>query len=95
MPYSKNPHLPTVRALAVRLVRERSWPIRMTHRHSRVRQANDNAHVERFNRTVQEECFYHLPQELALYRALQRYLPYYNTERLHLGLNLKTPAQVV
>jgi transposase-like protein len=29
----------------------------MSHRHSRVRKANDNAHVERFNRTIQEECF--------------------------------------
>lgn len=26
------------------------------HRHSRVRQSNDNAHIERFNRTLQEEC---------------------------------------
>src|SRR5580704_12475947 len=25
-------------------------------RHSRVRQSNDNAHVERFNRTLQDEC---------------------------------------
>ncbi|PIP17804.1 MAG: hypothetical protein COX43_02305 [Parcubacteria group bacterium CG23_combo_of_CG06-09_8_20_14_all_35_9] len=29
----------------------------ISHRHSRVRKANDNAHVERFNRTIQEECF--------------------------------------
>jgi len=26
------------------------------HRHSRVRKSNDNAHIERFNRTIQEEC---------------------------------------
>lgn len=25
-------------------------------RHSRVRQSNDNAHIERFNRTIQDEC---------------------------------------
>jgi transposase len=62
------------------------------HRHSRVRQANDNGHVERFNRTVQEECFTKLPPVLSLYRkALKPYLPYYNGERLHLGLNLTTP----
>ena len=28
----------------------------LAHRHSRVRQCNDNAHVERFNRTLQDEC---------------------------------------
>src|SRR5579875_276112 len=28
----------------------------ITLRHSRVRRSNDNAHIERFNRTIQEEC---------------------------------------
>ena len=28
----------------------------VVHRHSRVRKPNDNAHVERFNRTLKEEC---------------------------------------
>src|SRR3989344_1047393 len=32
------------------------WQKDTNHRHSRVRQANDNAHIERFNRTIQEEC---------------------------------------
>ena len=27
------------------------------HRHSRVKQKDDQAHIERFNRTIQEECF--------------------------------------
>src|SRR3989344_1224583 len=31
------------------------------HRHSRVRQSNDNAHIERFNRTIQEECLDRIP----------------------------------
>lgn len=30
-------------------------------RHSRIRKPNDNAHIERFNRTIQEECFNSLP----------------------------------
>lgn len=30
---------------------------KITLRHSRVRTPNDNAHLERFNRTLQEECF--------------------------------------
>lgn len=68
----------------------------IAHRHSRVRQSNDNAHVERFNRTIQEECFDGTPKKLKhLREALKIYLPYYNTERLHLGLQLKTPHQVL
>jgi transposase InsO family protein len=69
----------------------------LTHRHSRVRRPNDNGHLERFNRTVQEECrFRFLEQTVAAHqRALDAYLPYYNGERPHLGLNLKTPLQVM
>ena len=66
------------------------------HRHSRVRQSNDNAHVERFNRTLQEECLRNIMENPEHYqRAIRNYLPYYNNERLHLGLNLLTPRQVV
>lgn len=68
----------------------------IAHRHSRVRQSNDNAHAERFNRTLQEECLDKvrmLPQEFR--KALKDYLPYYNNERLHLGINMQTPTQVL
>lgn len=65
-------------------------------RHSRLRRPNDNAHIERFNRTIQEECFAKVPDTPAAYQeALGRYLIYYNTKRLHLGLNCKTPLQVL
>lgn len=67
----------------------------LVHRHSRVRQPNDNGHLERFNRTLQEECLTVEPTPTAYRRALVVYLPYYNTQRLHLGLNLKTPLQVM
>jgi len=69
----------------------------ISHRHSRVRKANDNAHVERFNRTIQEECFgTDKPVNFKRYLALiGGYLNYYNNQRLHLGLGLKTPAQVL
>jgi len=68
----------------------------ISHRHSRVRQANDNAHVERFNRTIQEECLDSIiPFPLLYQKAIGSYLPYYNNERLHLGINLKTPLQVI
>jgi len=68
----------------------------LTHRHSRVRQPNDNAHLERFNRTIQEECLNRIPQTLKSYqKEIPEYIRYYNNERLHLGLELKTPRQVL
>ena len=68
----------------------------VVHRHSRVRTPNDNAHVERFNRTVQDECTSRLPRRIAAYqRELKEYLHYYNTERLHMSLNFKTPCEVM
>ena len=70
--------------------------VQIRHRHSRVRRPNDNAHLERFNRTLQEECLDKVPRDIrATNRALKKYLAYYNTERLHLGINLQTPLQVV
>lgn len=76
-----------------RLFRQR---VGIVHRHSRVRRPNDNAHLERFNRTIQEECLNQLPVSVrAINRALPKYLAYYNGERLHFGLNLKTPLEVV
>lgn len=68
----------------------------LVHRHSRVRQPNDNAHLERFNRTIQEECLDRIPKTLRAYRKeIPEYLRYYNTERMHLGLGAKTPLQVL
>src|SRR3989338_2448767 len=68
----------------------------IAHRHSRVRMPNDNAHLERFNRTLQEECLDALPCDVrAINKVLPRYLDYYNNRRLHFGLQLKTPAQMV
>lgn len=68
----------------------------IAHRHSRVRQSNDNAHVERFNRTVQEECLDRTAHNIRDFRAaLRKYLPYYNTERLHMGINYQTPEEVM
>ena len=70
--------------------------VSIKHRHSRVRKPNDNGHLERFNRTIQEECLRGLRPHPEIYqRAIQHYLPYYNKQRLHLGLNYKTPLEVV
>ena len=69
--------------------------IKIIHRHSRVRRPNDNGHLERFNRTIQEELLNKLPMNVKTYnKHLPEYLRYYNEERLHLGINLKTPTQV-
>ena len=75
---------------------QRVGELGLTHRHSRVRQSNDNAHVERFNRTLQEECLDKKPPLPAAYqRAIREYLPYYNGRRLHLGINFQTPAEIL
>lgn len=66
------------------------------HRHGRVRKSNDQAHVERFNRTVQEECLDYVPNNRrSLQKALSKYLVYYNTERTHMGINYLVPAQLI
>lgn len=68
--------------------------VELAHRHTRVRTPNDNAHLERFNRTIQEECFSRVPASPGHYRkVLPEYLRYYNTERLHMSLNYQTPLE--
>lgn len=68
-------------------------------RHSRVRRPNDNAHIERFNRTVQDECLgRYIPEKTppeTVKECLAAFLDYYNTERLHLGLQCSTPMEVL
>ncbi|OGE84746.1 MAG: hypothetical protein A3J48_04255 [Candidatus Doudnabacteria bacterium RIFCSPHIGHO2_02_FULL_46_11] len=71
-----------------------SQRIRLAHRHSRVRRPNDNAHLERFNRTLKEELLYRLPKDVrAINKALPKYLKHYNEERFHFGLDFLTPIQ--
>jgi len=68
----------------------------MAHRHSRIRTPNDNAHIERFNRTIQDECIKRIPRDLVLWKKeIPEYLLYYNTERPHMGLNMKTPQEKI
>lgn len=67
----------------------------ITLRHSRVRKPNDNAHIERFNRTLKEECLGVWPPEKGVQKKINTYLNYYNNERKHLGIDLQTPAQVM
>lgn len=66
------------------------------HRHSRVRRPTDNGHLERFNRTIQTECLARVPRTLKSWlKAIPDYLHYYNHERPHMGLKMKTPNQVM
>lgn len=66
------------------------------HRHTRVRRSNDNAHIERFNRTLQEECTDKLHKDVVtLGKAMPKYLKYYNEKRLHFGIELQAPIQVI
>lgn len=69
--------------------------VKKNHRYTRIGKPNDNSHIERFNRTIQEECLDKTARTVeALNCAIKTYLPYYNYERLHLGLKLKTPSQL-
>lgn len=71
----------------------------ISYRHTRVRRPNDNAHIERFNRTLREECLgNYLPAKESLHESQARtnkWLDYYNHDRLHLGLQLITPIQML
>jgi transposase InsO family protein len=70
--------------------------VNIKHRHSRVRKPNDNAHIERFNRTLQEECLDRTANTLNNFKkVIPKYLKYYNEERLHMGINFQTPQEVL
>jgi transposase InsO family protein len=68
-------------------------------RHTRLHHPNDNAHIERFNRTIQTEAIgYYWRRSVPLQRqrdTLTAYLDYYNTKRVHLGLQMRTPAEML
>jgi transposase InsO family protein len=70
--------------------------IKKDHRFTRIGKPNDNSHIERLNRTLQEECLDKLPVDVFKINCeLKKYLRYYNHERLHMGINLKTPNQLL
>ena len=60
---------------------------------------NENAVIERSFRTDEEEFYFrirHRPEHYDELRDLYReFLHYYNHERLHMGIDFKTPAQKV
>lgn len=67
-------------------------------RHSRVRHPNDDAHIERFNRTLRKECIgpYNPNKDIGFVEhKLSRFINYYNYNRIHLGINLQTPYEML
>jgi transposase InsO family protein len=68
-------------------------------RHTRLGRPNDNAHIERFNRTIQEECLgstiTYKTTTKHLQAKLTNYLEFYNFKRVHLGLQMRTPAEML
>jgi len=69
--------------------------IKEAHRFTRIGKPNDNSHIERFNRTLQEECLDNLPNDVRKINCgLKKYLQYYNKERIHLTIK-QTPEEMV
>ena len=66
----------------------------VSHRHNHPRSPNENGHLERFNRTLQEEMpkegfSMHIPKDIPVF------CDWYNTERPHMGIGCKTPAEML
>ncbi len=68
---------------------------RIALRHSRVRKSNDNAHIERFNRTIQEECLSPYVRETTVPGKIDWYLTYYNQFRRHSGIQGGYPLDML
>ena len=68
-------------------------------RHTRLGRPNDNAHIERFNRTIQEECTgnYYLESESLkkMDDKILSYIDFYNYRRIHLSISYRTPAEML
>lgn len=68
-------------------------------RHTRLGRPNDNAHIERFNRTLQEECTgsYYLESESLkkLDDKILSYVDFYNYHRIHLSISYRTPSEML
>lgn len=66
-------------------------------RHTRPHRPNDNAHIERFNRTIQDECigkYWNLRDTVELLnKRIAKYIDLYNNHRLHSSIEYKTPRE--
>ena len=68
-------------------------------RHTRLGRPNDNAHIERFNRTIQEECTGNYYLESVSLKEMDdkvlSYIDFYNYHRIHLSISYRTPAEML
>ena len=68
-------------------------------RHTRLGRPNDNAHIERFNRTIQEECTGNYYLESGSLKEMDdkvlSYIDFYNYHRIHLSISYRTPAEML
>lgn len=69
--------------------------LNITQRRIRLGRKNDNAHIERFNRTLQDECLGRWPGIPGIQQKLDTYLDFYNNTRLHSGIQYRTPQEVL
>ena len=71
----------------------------LEHHHIHKNTPNENAVIERSFRTDEEEFFFRQNRKPKDYDELQeqfsKWLWYYNRERPHLGINLRTPSEVI
>lgn len=67
---------------------------KITHRHIHPRSPNENGHLERFNRTIQEEIIRY-GWCILVQKDIDKFINYYNTKRLHMGIGFKTPIQLI
>jgi len=68
--------------------------LNMTHRYTRIGKPNDNAHIERFNRTIQDECTKRISRSIKRWEEeIPKYLDHYNNKRPHMALDWATPAE--
>ncbi len=65
----------------------------VSHRHNHPRSPNENGHLERFNRTLQEETL--AWGEGLSSSAVSKFITHYNEKRLHMGLKYKTPKEML
>ena len=72
--------------------------LKLKHHYIHKSNPNENAIIERSFRTDEEEFFFFKMRkpkdEIDLNAQYQEFLRYYNLERLHLGINIKTPSEV-
>jgi transposase len=68
------------------------------HRISRPYRKNEQSFIESFNRTLRKECLgwrkYEMGEIREVKKKVEKWLNYYNNERAHLSLDMKTPNEV-